>query len=63
MTDGAIQFEFFHEQYPEGSGGDRKKHLLINKENFKNSKKSIVSIQNTDSLCLPPAIVVAKMQS
>lgn len=25
MTDGAIQFEFFHVQYPEGSGGNKKK--------------------------------------
>lgn len=63
MTDGAKQFEFFHVQYPVGSGGDKKKHLLINKENFKKSKKSIVSIQNTDSLCLPRAIVVTRMHS
>lgn len=63
MTDGAIQFEFFHVQYPEGNGGNKKKHLLINKENFKKSKRSIVSIQNTDSLCLPRAIVVARLHS
>lgn len=25
MTDGAMQFEFFHVQYTEGSGGDKKK--------------------------------------
>lgn len=37
--------------------------MLINKENFKKSKKSIVSIQNTDTMCLPRAIVVARMQS
>lgn len=61
MTDGAIQFEFFYVQYPEGSGGNKEKHLLINKENFKKSKKSFVSIQNTDSLCLPRAIVVARL--
>lgn len=26
MTDGAIQFEFFHVQYPEGNGGNKKKN-------------------------------------
>lgn len=63
MTDGAIQFEFFHVQYPEGGGGNKKKHLLVNKENFKKGKQSIVSIKNTDSLCLPRAIVVARFHS
>lgn len=63
MTDGAVQFDFFHVQYPQGSGGNKKKHLYTNKEKFKNGKKSILSIQNTDSLCLPRAIVVARLHS
>lgn len=63
MTDGAVQFDFFHVQYPQGSGGNKKKHLYTNKEKFKKGKKSILSIQNTDSLCLPRAIVVARLHS
>lgn len=63
MTDGAFQFDFFHVQYPQGSGGNKKKHIYTNKEKFKNGKKSILSIQNTDSLCLPRAIVVARLHS
>lgn len=63
MTDGAVQFDFFHVQYPQGSGGNKKKHLYTNKEKFKKGKKSILSIQNTDSLCLPRAFVVARLHS
>lgn len=37
--------------------------MLINKENFKKSEKSIVSIRNTDTMYLLRAIVVARMQS
>lgn len=41
MTDGAVQFDFLHEQYPAGSGGEKQKHLFINKENFKNIKNPL----------------------
>jgi hypothetical protein len=59
ITDGATQLDFFHVKYPEGSGGSKLKHLHLDKENFKKSKRAIVQIQNPwDSLCLPRAIVV-----
>jgi hypothetical protein len=42
-------------KYPEGSGGNIKKHLHLDKENFKKKKKrAIIQILNPwDSLCLP----------
>jgi hypothetical protein len=48
-------------KYPEGSGGNAKKHLHLDKENFK-KKKAIVQIVNLwDSLCLPRALVVTRL--
>jgi hypothetical protein len=37
LTDGATQLDFFHVNYPEGSGGSQKKHLHLDKEKFKKS--------------------------
>jgi hypothetical protein len=38
LTDGATELDFFHVKYPEGSGGNRKKHLHLDKEKFKKSQ-------------------------
>jgi hypothetical protein len=51
-------------KYLEGSGGKVKKHLHLDKENFKKKKQSIVRINNPwDSLCLPRALVVARLHA
>ena len=42
ITDGATELDFFHVQYPEGSGGSKFKHLHLDKEKFKNKKQAIV---------------------
>jgi hypothetical protein len=42
ITDGAAELDFFHVKYPEGSGGAKKKHLHLDKENFKKKKRAIV---------------------
>jgi hypothetical protein len=44
LRDGATELDFFHLKYPEGSGGNSKKHLHLNKENFKRSKRAIVQV-------------------
>jgi hypothetical protein len=64
LTDGATELDFFHVKYPEGSGGNIKKHLHLDKENFKKKKQAIVQIHNPqDSLCLPRAIVVTRLHA
>jgi hypothetical protein len=58
-----MEIDFFHVKYPEGSGGSKFKHLHLDKENFK-KKRAIVQIINPwDSLCLPRAIVVARLHT
>jgi hypothetical protein len=58
LSDGGTQLDFFHVKYPEGSGGAKMKHLHLDKENFKKSKRAIIQINNPwDSLCLPHALV------
>jgi hypothetical protein len=62
LTDGTTEFDFFHVKYPEGSGGSKMKHLHVDKDKFKKSKRAIVRIKNPqDSLCLPRAIAVTCM--
>jgi hypothetical protein len=62
LSDGATELDFFHVKYPEGSGCTKMKHLHLDKEKFKKSKRSILQIQNPwDSLCLPRAIVVTRL--
>jgi hypothetical protein len=64
ISDGGTQLDIFHVKYPEGSGGKRKKHLHLDKEKFKSSKRAIIQIQNPwDSLCLPRAIVVTRLHA
>jgi hypothetical protein len=64
LTDGATELDFFHVKYPEGSGGAKMKHLHLDKENFKESKRAILQIHNPwDSLCLPRAIVVTRLHA
>ena len=64
LTDGATELDIFHVKYPEGSGGNKKKHLHVDKEKFKKSKRAIVQIDNPwDSLCLPRAIVVTRLHA
>jgi hypothetical protein len=46
LTDGATELNFFHVKYPEGSGDNIKKHLHLDKENFKKKKRAIVQIHN-----------------
>jgi hypothetical protein len=61
LSDGGTQLDIFHVKYPQGSGGKAKKHLHLDKENLKESKRAIVQIVNPrDSLCLPRAIVVTR---
>jgi hypothetical protein len=65
LTDGGgTQLDFFHVKYPEGSGGAKMKHLHLDKEKFKRSKRAILQINNPqDSLCLPRALVVARLHT
>ena len=64
LTDGAAELDFFHVQYPQGSGGVKKKHLHLDKEKFKKKKQAIVEIVNPwDSLCLPRALVVTRLHA
>jgi hypothetical protein len=64
ISDGAMEIDFFHVKYPEGSGGAQKKHLHLDKDNFKKKKQAIVQIHNPrDSLCLPRAIVVTRLHA
>jgi hypothetical protein len=52
LTDGATELDFFHVTYPEGSGGRKFKHLHLDKEKYKRSKRAILQINNPwDSLC------------
>jgi hypothetical protein len=63
ITDGATELDIFHIKYPQGSGGAKRKHLHLDKENFKKSKRAIIQIVNPwDSLCLPRALVVTCLQ-
>jgi hypothetical protein len=58
------QHGIFHVKYPQGSGGNLKKHLHLNKENFKSSKRAIIRIKNPwDSLCVPRALVVTRLHA
>jgi hypothetical protein len=64
ISDGGMEIDLFHVKYPEGSGGNIKKHLHLDKEKFKNKKQAIVEIVNPwDSLCLPRAIVVTRLHA
>lgn len=63
ITDGAAELEMFHVKYQQGSGGNQMKHLQGNRETFKSAKRSILRIQNDDTLCLPRAIVVARLHA
>jgi hypothetical protein len=64
IFDGATELDFFHVQYPEGSGGAKMKHLHLDKEKFKKSKRAIVEIVNPwDSLCLPRALAVTRLHA
>jgi hypothetical protein len=54
LSDGATELDFFHVKYPEGSGCTKMKHLHLDKEKFKKSKRAIFQINNPwGSLCLP----------
>jgi hypothetical protein len=58
LTDRATELDFFHLKYPQGSGGAKRKHLYLDKEKIRKSKRAIVEIVNPSvSLCLPRAIV------
>jgi hypothetical protein len=64
ISDGATELDFFHFKYPEGSGGAQRKHLHLDKDKFKLSKRAIVQINNPqDSLCLRRAIVIALLHA
>jgi hypothetical protein len=39
ISEGGTQLDFFHVQYPEGSGGAKINHLHLDKENFKKNLK------------------------
>jgi hypothetical protein len=38
LIEGSVQLDFFHVQYPQASGGKKKKHPPLDKEKFKKSK-------------------------
>ncbi|XP_061181223.1 uncharacterized protein LOC133189847 [Saccostrea echinata] len=64
LGDGAMEFDMFRVKYPEGSGGDKTKHLMVKKESFKKGKRSILQIDNPwDQFCLARAIVVTRLYS
>jgi hypothetical protein len=64
ISGGGSQLDFFHVQYPEGSGGAKRNHLHLDKENFKKSKRAIIQINNPwYSLCLPRAIIVTSLHA
>jgi hypothetical protein len=64
LTDGATEFDFFHVKYSEGRSGYKFKHLHLDKENCKKSKRTILQIYNPwDSLWLPRALIVARLHS
>ncbi|XP_061170747.1 uncharacterized protein LOC133180197 [Saccostrea echinata] len=64
LGDGSMEFDMFHVKYPEGSGGNNTKHLMINKDTFLKGKKSIVQIDNPwDKMCLARAIVITRLHS
>lgn len=64
ITEGSAEFELFNVKYPQGSGCQSVKHLHTNKEKFKKGKTSVLKIENIgDHLCLPRAIVVARLHS
>lgn len=54
ITDGSAEFELFYVKYPQGSGGQKVRHLHANKEKLKKGKRSVLKIENVgDHLCLP----------
>jgi hypothetical protein len=64
ILDRGMELNFFHVQYPEGSGENAKKDLHLDKEICKTSKKAIIQIHNPwNSLCLPSVIVVTSLQA
>ena len=52
-----VTIDIIHVEAPEGSG--RSKRNVLNIKDFLHKKKSIITIQNNDNLCLARALVVA----
>ena len=52
-----VTVDIIHVEAPQGSG--RSKRTILNIKDFLHKKKSIVTIQNNDNLCLARALVVA----
>ena len=52
-----VTVDIIHVEAPQGSG--RSKHTILNIRDFLHKKKSIITIQNNDNLCLARALVVA----
>ena len=48
ISDGGMEIDFFHVKYPEGSGCTKMKHLHLDKEKFKKSKRAILQINNPE---------------
>ena len=63
IKDGVAELEMFHVKYFQGSGGYQVKHQQVNRETFKTAKRLILRIQNDDTLCLPRALVVARLHA
>ena len=52
-----VVIDIIHVEAPQGSG--RSKRTILNIKNFLHKKKSVITIQNNDNLCLARALVVA----
>lgn len=59
MTDRAVQFDIFHVHNPQESGENKKNNYIQTRRILKMLK---MFIRNRDSLCLPRAVVVARVQ-
>lgn len=60
MTDRAVQFDIFHVHNPQGSDENKKNNYIQTRRILKMLK---MFIRNRDSICLPRAVVVARLHS
>ena len=55
----AVTVDIIHVEVPEGSGRSKLKRDTLNIREYLHKKRSIITIQNNDNLCLARALVVA----
>jgi hypothetical protein len=56
LTDGATELDFFHVKYPEGSGGNAKKHLHLDKKTLRRPKEPSSRSTTLGILCVYPVL-------